>query len=162
MPAFIDFGGEIPGEATDKGHKDWIIIQSLSSPIFRSVPEGAKDAQRTKGETTLGDIVVVRELDKSSTKLQKACADGTFYKKVEIHFCTTVQNKQEPYLKYTLENVIVTSYSIHANASGDPLPSEEITLGYTGVEWTYVIVDPETGKPKSNVPTKYKPGEGTG
>ena len=52
MPAFMKLG-DIKGEATDADHKDWIIIESMSSPIFRSIPEGAKDQQRTKGETTL-------------------------------------------------------------------------------------------------------------
>ncbi|XAL99000.1 type VI secretion system tube protein Hcp [Phycisphaeraceae bacterium D3-23] len=159
MPAFLKLA-DIKGEATDLEHKDWIIIQSMSSPIFRSIPEGAKDHQRTKGETTLGDIVVVRELDKSTTKLQEACANGTFYPEVEIHFCSTVKNKQEPYLKYKLSNVIVSSYSFHGTSSGDPLPSEEITLGYTEVEWTYVVLDPQTGEKKGQVPAKYNPGKG--
>lgn len=159
MPAFMKLG-DIKGEATDDAHKDWIIIESMSSPIFRSIPEGAKDQQRTKGETTLGDVVCVRQLDKSSTKLQEACANGTFYPEVEIHFCTTVKNKQEPYLKYKLSNVIVSSYSFHGTAAGDPLPSEEITLGYTEVEWTYVVVDPKTGDNKGQVPAKYNPGAG--
>ena len=121
MPAYLKLG-DIKGEASDSGHKDWVIIQSMSSPIYRSIPEGAKDHQRTKGETTLGDIAIVRELDKSSTKLQEACANGTFYPEVEIHFCSTVGNKQEPYLKYKLQNVVVSSYSFQGMAAGDPLP----------------------------------------
>ena len=152
--------GDIKGEATDNEHKDWIIIESMSSPLFRSIPEGAKDAQRSRGDTTLGDVVVVRELDKSSTKLQEACANGTFYDEVEIHFTTQVKNKQEPYLTYLLKDVIVTSYSFHGNAAGDPLPTEEVTLGYTEVEWTYITVDPKTGDKKGNVPAKYNPGKG--
>jgi len=159
MPAYMKLGS-IPGEVTEKGHKDWIILQSMSSPIHRSIPQGAHDMQRTKGETTLGDIVVVRQLDKSSTKLAESCANGTFIKEVEIHFCTTVKNKQEPYLKYKLFDVIITSYSFHGNASADPLPSEEITLGFSKIEWTYIIVDPQTGDVKGNVPAKYNPAEG--
>ncbi|MEW4489230.1 type VI secretion system tube protein Hcp [Thalassoglobus sp. JC818] len=159
MAAFMKLG-DIKGEATDNDHKDWIIIQSMSSPIYRSIPEGAKDSQRTKGETTLGDVVVVRELDKSSTKLQEACANGTFFDEVEIHFCTTVKNKQQPYLTYKLKDVVVTSYSFHGNSAGDPIPSEEITLGYTEVEWTYITVDPKTGDKSGNVPAKYNPGKG--
>ena len=159
MPAYIKLG-DIKGEATDADHKDWIIIESMSSPIYRSVPEGAKDQQRTKGDTTLGDICVNRQLDKSTTKLQEACANGTFFKEVEIHFCTTVKNKQEPYLKYKLQNVIVSSFSFHGNSSGDPLPSEQITLGYTEVEWNYIVVDPATGDKKGNVCTKYNPASG--
>ena len=159
MPAFMKLG-DIKGEATDDGHKDWILLESMSSPVYRSIPEGAKDQQRTKGDTTLGDIVVVRQLDKSSTKLQEACANGTFFKEVQIDFCTTVKNKQEPYLTYKLKNVIVTSYSFHGNSSGSPLPSEQITMGFTEVEWTYVVVDPATGDKKGNVPGKYTPGAG--
>ena len=159
MPAFMKVG-DIKGEGSDEGHKDWILIQSMSAPIHRSIPPGAKDQQRTKGETTLGDVVVVRQLDKSSTKLQEACANGTFFKEVEIHFCTTVKNKQEPYLKYKLANVIITSYSFHGHASGDPLPSEEVTLGFSKVDWIYIVVDPDTGDPKGNVPARYDPGMG--
>ncbi|MBK8916158.1 MAG: type VI secretion system tube protein Hcp [Phycisphaerales bacterium] len=159
MPAYMKLG-DIKGEATDQDHKDWIIIESMSSPIFRSVPEGAKDQQRARGETTLGDIVVVRQLDKSTTKLQEACANGTFFNEVEIHLCTTVKNKQEPYLKYKMKNVIVTGFSFHGNASGSPLPTEQVTFGYTEVEWTYVVVDPNTGDKKGQVPAKYNPATG--
>ena len=159
MPAYIKLG-DIKGEATDTDHKDWILIESMSSPMYRSVPAGAKDQQRTKGETTLGDIACSRQLDKSSTKLQEACANGTFFKEVEIHFCTTVKNKQEPYLTYKLSDVIISSYSFHGNSSGSPLPSEQVTLGYTKVEWTYIVIDPKTGDKKGNVPAKYNPGEG--
>ena len=159
MPAFMKMG-DIKGEATDEGHKEWIIIDSLSAGISRSIPQGAKDQQRTKGETMLGDVVVVRQLDKSSTKLQEACASGKFFTEVEVHFCTTVKAKQEPYLKYKLKDVIVSSYAFSGMASGSPLPSETVSLGFTGAEWTYIVVDPKTGDPKGNVPGKYEPGTG--
>ena len=159
MAAFIKLG-DIKGESTDSGHKDWIIIESMSSSVFRSIQPGAKDQQRTKGETSLSDIQIVRQLDKSSVKLQEACANGTFFKEVEIHFCTTVKNAQEPYLKYKIYDVIVSSYAIHGNASGSPLPSESVSLGFSKVDWTYIVVDPKTGDKKGDVAAKYNPGEG--
>ena len=159
MPAFMKLG-VIKGEATDKEHKDWIIIESMSAPIFRSIPEGAKDQQRMRGDTTLGDVAVVRELDKSSTKLQEACANGTLYKEVEIHLTSQLGDKQETYMKYKLSDVIVSSYSFHGNASGQPLPSEEVTLSYTEAEWTYITLDPKTGDKKGNVVGKYNLGKG--
>lgn len=159
MPAYMKLG-DVKGESTDSNHQDWILIESMQGAVFRSIPEGAKDQQRTKGHTTLADVVIVRQLDKSSTKLQENCANGTFFKDVEIHFCTTVKNKQEPYLKYKLENVIISSYSFHGVESGNPLPSEEISLNFSRAEWTYVVIDPTTGENKGNVPGKYSPGEG--
>jgi type VI secretion system secreted protein Hcp len=159
MPAFLKLG-DIKGEATDTEHKDWIHIISMNSPIVRSIPEGAKDQQRARGDTALGDIVVIRPLDKSSTKLAEACASGKFFADAEIHLCTTVKGKQEPYLRYVLNNVIVTSYSFHGNASGDPPPNEQITLGFTHIEWHYHIIDPATGDKKGTVPGKYAPATG--
>lgn len=158
MAAFMKLG-DIKGEATDSNHNEWILIQSMSSPIFRSIPEGAKDNQRSFGDTTLGDIVVVRELDKSSVKLQEACANGTFYDEVEIHFTTQSQNNQMTYLAYKLSDVIVSSYSFHGNSMGDPIPSEEISLSYTEVEWTYTIID-KTGSAAGNVAGGFNPGTG--
>jgi type VI secretion system secreted protein Hcp len=162
MPAFLKFTPEIKGQATDKDHKDWILIESMSAPIHRSMPQGARDQQRTQGSTTLGDVVIVRELDKSSTKLQEACANGTFYQEAQIDFCMTAGNKQEPYLTYKLKNVMITSYSFHGNSSGQPLPTEQITLGATEQEWTYIVINPETGKKEGSVPGKYNPGQGKG
>jgi type VI secretion system secreted protein Hcp len=159
MPAFVKLG-DIKGQATDGDHKDWILIESMSAPISRSIPENARDQQRTQGSTSLGDVILVRELDKSSTKLHEACANGTFFPEVEIHLCATVKNKQEPYLIYKMKNVIVTSYSFHGNASGSPLPTEQVSLGFTEVEWNYIVLDPETGDKKGNVPAKYNPAKG--
>ena len=34
--------GDIKGEATDNEHKDWIIIESMSSAIFRRCPRWSK------------------------------------------------------------------------------------------------------------------------
>ena len=142
--------GDIKGESSDTDHKDWIIIESMSSAIFRSVPEGANDAQRTRGETTLGDIVVTRELDKSSTKIQEAVCPGTIFPEVEIVLTKDFAladgtSHRIPYLTYKLKDVIITSYSFQGSAAGDRVPTEQITLGYTGAEWTYVVVDPKTG-----------------
>lgn len=157
MAAFLKLG-DIKGEATDEGHKDWILINSMSSPLSRSIPAGAKDQQRARGDTTVGDIIVVRQLDKSSVKLAEACASGKFYPEAELHFCTEVKGKQEPYLKYKLKDVIVTSYSFHGVASNDPMPSEEVSFNFTEIEWNYVVVDPKTGDAKGNIPGKYNPG----
>ena len=58
---------------------------------------------------------------------------------------------REPYLTYKLKDVIVTSFAMRGGAGNDtllgnrgndhahdPLPTEEVTLGYTEVEWTYL------------------------
>lgn len=158
MAAFLKLG-DIQGEATDANHNGWVIFDHMSAPIYRSVPQGAKDQQRTKGETTLGDINITRQLDKSSPKLAEACAKGIFFEEVEIHFCTDIKGKAEPYLKYVLKNALVTGYAFSGSSSGDPMPSEDFQLNYTEIEWNYVVLDPKTGDAKGTVPAKYNAAE---
>ncbi len=139
MAAFAKFEGTkgVKGESTDSEHRDQVLLQTMSAPVHRSIPEGAKDQQRMRGETTMGDVVMVRELDLSSVGLQEACADGTLFTAVTIHFTTQLAGKNKTYLEYVLENVIVTGYSLHAHHSGQPLPTEEVTLNYTKARWKY-------------------------
>ena len=160
MAAFLKTESpKIDGQVTDKDHDKWIEIKSMSSPIFRSIAQGAKDTQRTQGDTTLGDIVIVRNLDTSSVELQKNCANGTPIKKITIHFTLQAKNKQETYLEYILENVIITSYSIHVNEKGDPTASEELTLAYTKVEWNFTKINPETFNKETPVRASFEVGK---
>lgn len=59
---------DLVGEQIKK-YEDWV------KAVYNGLRDREPCVNRTKGETTLGDVVVVRELDKSSTKLQE-CADG--------------------------------------------------------------------------------------
>lgn len=157
MGLFIKIDG-IDGESTDSSHSKWIIADSASMPVFRSIPGGAVDQQRTKGETTLGDITVVRQLDKSSPKLWEQCVTGKFNKEVTIEFTTTMKGKTETYLKLKLENVIFSSYSVHGNSSGEPLPSEQFSINAVKATYTYTEFDNKTGDKKGNVQAAYELG----
>ncbi len=151
----------IEGEATDDKHSKWIICDSASLSVFRSIPGGAKDQQRTKGETTLGDLTFVRQLDKSSPKMFEATALGKFHKEMKVEFTTTTGGKTDTYLCWTLENVIFTGYSVHGNSSGEPLPSEQITINFTKITKTYTEFDNKKGTKKGNVEAKYEVGKNT-
>src|SRR3972149_6709023 len=110
MPAYVKIG-DIKGEATDTNHKDWILIESMNSPIHRTIAPGVKDNQRSRGETVLGDISIIRTLDKSSPKLAEACANGTLFPEIQVDLTTQFGKENRTYLTYSLKNCIVTSYS---------------------------------------------------
>ncbi len=80
----------------------------MSSPILQAHvdvdPSGqCKLALRQRGDTTLGDVVVVKELDKSSPKLQQSVCDGAVggapFSEVIIDVISSDQGGQEPYLR---------------------------------------------------------------
>jgi hypothetical protein len=57
--------GDIKGEATDRGHEGWIDILSVSHSITRPMSSGISGSTRQRGSVTFGDVVLVKELDKS-------------------------------------------------------------------------------------------------
>lgn len=157
MGLYVQVDG-IEGESTDSNHQKWILADSASLPVFRSIPSGAVDQQRTKGETQLGDISIVRQLDKSSPKLFEAVAAGKFNKKVTMEFTTQTGGKNETYLKLVCENVIFSGYSVSGNSSGDPMPSEQVSMNCTKITYTYTEYDNKTGSKKGNVEATYELG----
>ncbi|MCH2131726.1 MAG: type VI secretion system tube protein Hcp [Pirellulaceae bacterium] len=81
---------------------------------------------------------------------------------MEIDFCTTIKNKEEPYFQIKLSDVIITQHSFQASSSADPLPTEEVALGFSKIEWTWNVIDPRTGDGQGKVATKYDPSAGRG
>jgi type VI secretion system secreted protein Hcp len=77
---------------------------------------------------------------------------------VLVEFTTTTAGKTETYLKWKLENVIFTGYSVHGNSSGEPMPSEQVSMNFTKITYTYTEFDNQKGTKKGNVETKYEVG----
>ncbi len=160
MKAFMRIEG-VPGQSTDKDHKDWIILNSVSSPIRRTIKEGARDVERTQGTTTLGNVGVDRRVDKSSVKLSEYCASGKYIPEVELDICNVVNNKVATVYKYRLTNVIVVEYTFNYSAEGDAGANEHVEFNFEKVEWTYTIINPKTGDSEGDIVGRYNPGEGS-
>jgi type VI secretion system secreted protein Hcp len=147
MAIFVKFDG-VPGEAEDKDHKEWTDVESVSHSVSRSIEPGAEGVRRKRGSTNIGDIVVSRHVDKSSSVLAQRVADGTIIPNVKIEYCNKVGAKEEPYLTYELKDVILTSYSL-SSSSGE-VPAESISLNFHSLSWKY------SGK-GGQVPGSYDP-----
>lgn len=127
---------------------------------FRTIPQGAKDQQRTKGETVLPDLVVTRLLDKASPAIALACAEGQSIKDAEIEMCSTIDNVEECFFEIKIKYVILSHYRVDLNAHASPLPTETLSMNYTTIEWKYVVLDPDTGQSKGSVTGGYDPSAG--
>ncbi len=137
MAGYIKIG-DIKGESTDDGHKDWINTLSVSNSITRPMGAGASGSTRHRSSCTFGDIVVVKEVDASSPKLQEAIADGKNFPKVEIHLCTSSEGgKRIPYLTWELKQARVSSYSASGSTDGGQPPTEQISLNFEEIKVTY-------------------------
>lgn len=150
MPAdvFLQIEG-IPGESTDDEHANWIEVLSYSHGVSQS----SAGSRSTGGAATGGrcdhqDFSIVKELDKASSELNLHCSNGKHIKKITLELCRATGDKQ-PYMKYVLEDVIVSSVSIGGGGGG--MPSESVTFNYGKINWVYTETDHKTGKKKGEV-----------
>jgi len=129
--------GDIKGESTDAGHKDWIVIESVTMDTSR--PQSATGGRHHE------PITVTKSIDKASPKLQEASTSGKMFPKVVIEYEESGDGRTT-YLKYELKNVMITSYSMGGGAAGD-VPMEEFSLNYKEIKVTYTK-DKDTSKDK--------------
>jgi len=148
--AYIKFDG-VDGEATDANHKEWIEVLSFSQTIHRG---DSGSSVRTTAGVVFEDIVLTKELDKSSPKLAESVATGKVIPKVEFELTSSVGT----YYKYELTNVMVTSYSV--SGSADEIPTEQVSLNFEEIKTTYTEYGSD-GKKGGNVETTWKVEEGT-
>ena len=105
----------------------------------------AATGARRRGDAVLGDVVCVKELDKSTPKLAEAILVGTVIPLVEIHVTASYADAgRVTYYAYELKNVQVTSYSISGATQGETRPTEQLSLNFEEIKVTYRV--PDTGE----------------
>lgn len=125
--------GDIKGESTEKGHKDWIDLYSFSWGV--SNPSTIQSGSGAAGRATFGDIVVVKEVDASTPKLIQAVATGQHYPDVELHLSKQTADGSTVYMAWELKNVRVTSYQV--DGSGSDRPTEQVSLNFEEIKMIY-------------------------
>lgn len=130
MPIYLKLG-KIDGDATASDHTKWINISSMQFGAGRAISmQVGSAAAREASAPSLSEVSLSKELDRSSYMLftEAVSGKGTDAK---IHFVRSEGNELQMYLEYTLENAMVSSYSL---SSGGDQPSESISLSYTKIE----------------------------
>jgi len=118
--------GDIKGEATDAEHKDWIIIESVSAPATPATSGQATGKRQHK------PFVITKAVDRASPMLQEASTSGKHFPTVVIEIAASDEGRAT-YLRYKLENVVISSYSTGGSAGGG-VPMEEIAFNYEKIK----------------------------
>ncbi len=138
----------IPGESTDKGHKDWIEIISFKHEV--SQPAGSSTSRiggRTGARVDIRDFCVTKVVDKSSTLLHLYCCNGKHISQIIVELCEATEQKH-CYMRYTMKDVIVSSVkpSGVANEQIFVRPIEEVSFNFGQIQWEYTPKD-HMGRP---------------
>ena len=140
---------------TEEGHKDWIELNSLQWGVGRGISAptgGVKD--REASAPSVSEVTVNKAQDNATGKLLTEAYQGEGVK-VEIDFVKTEKGKLETYLKYELENCMISGYSL---SSGGDRPSESLSLNFTSINCAPKVIGPD-GKMTDGPKVKYDVGK---
>lgn len=136
---------KIKGSVTHKDFKDWLEVASVEWGVGRYIGQSVgNSANREAGLATISEIHIRRGIDASSPMLFESASKKKESYKVELAFVTTGETS---YVKFELENAMLSSYSFKGNAQGGE--EESISISFTKMEFKYI----PTG-------TDNKPGSG--
>lgn len=136
------------GDATEKHHKNWIVLESATFEVERAVDMADLGSnQRMHANTNFQKIEVTSQIGKASNKLAQSVANGTVRPEVLMHWCRSGQSSSdglEAFSQWKFKHVVIDKYSIQASADG--IPEETWALAYIGVEHEYKETNQNTGK----------------
>jgi type VI secretion system secreted protein Hcp len=130
---FLKIDG-VPGESKDDKHKDEIDIFSFSWGATQTGTM-AYGGGGGAGKVQFQDFNFTMNVNKASPKLALACADGWHLPKAVL----TVRKAgkvQQAFLKYTMTDLLVTSFQIGLPTS-DELPVSTISINFAKLEFEY-------------------------
>ena len=140
---------DIKGESLDKVHKGEIDVLAWSWGLSNTgSAQGGGAGGGGGGRVNVQDLSLTKYIDRSSPDLNLHCCNGIHYKSALLTVRKTGVTPVE-YLLYKLEEVLITSLSVGGSGGEDRL-TENITLNFAKVTWTYVPVDPN-GKPQKPI-----------
>jgi type VI secretion system secreted protein Hcp len=135
MAIYMKFGGPT-GDVGQGEHKHWIELKSFQWPLGRPISTRLGSTNnRVKGSTTVGEVVVTKEICGASPDLMQCTIDASDKvqgKDVVIHF-TNASDKKE-YLEIKLTETLISRY---AHSSSGDYAIETISLNFTKFEYCF-------------------------
>ncbi|PID43871.1 MAG: hemolysin-coregulated protein [Proteobacteria bacterium] len=138
MAIYLDWDGiSIKGNVTAEGYKDMIRLDSLQFGVGRGITmEVGQIANREATRPNISEVTATKVMDAASSGLFQEALVGAEGKKVVIHVVKTGADKVEEYVKYELENTLISSYSMSAGDAGPPMESFSLSFGLVKMIYT--------------------------
>lgn len=136
IDAYLQIEG-IKGESTDEKHKEWIEVSNVVFGVHQPRAESVSTAGgHTSGRAELHPITFKKFADLATPVLFQTCAMGKTIPKAVFEFMRADgEGKPIPYLRYELENVMLSNYSPASGNNGTL--TEEVQLAYAKMRMIY-------------------------
>ncbi|WP_075188054.1 Hcp family type VI secretion system effector [Teredinibacter haidensis] len=139
MAIYLEWEG-IEGNVTADGYDKHLSVDSFQFGVARGITmEAGNCSNREASRPSFSEVHVTKPADNSCTAIFTEGAYGSAGKTIKVKFVQTGSDKVTEYMTYTLENCLVSSYSVSADSEGDPI--EAISISYTAIEVNYADYD---------------------
>jgi type VI secretion system secreted protein Hcp len=132
---FLKIDG-VEGESADDKHQKEIDIDSFHIGAA-NMGSGHYGTGSGSGKSMVHDMQMTKRVDKSSPNLFIACCNGKHHKTADMVVRKAGENPHE-YLKYTMHNVLLSSYSAKHDGSGE-VAKESFSLNFSKIEMAYIM-----------------------
>jgi type VI secretion system secreted protein Hcp len=122
---------DVKGEADDAKHKGDIELLSWTWGLTRAAMPGG-----SSGKANVQEVRFTKVVDKSTPNLIKLCCSGSQIKQAVL-VVRTAGSRPLEYLKVTLEDAIVSSYTTGATGPADDMPTDSFSLTFSRVKMEY-------------------------
>jgi type VI secretion system secreted protein Hcp len=140
VDAFLRIDG-VEGESHDAKHKNEIDVESWSWGETQS-GSMASGGGGGAGKVCVQDFRFSMKANKASPKLMLACASGEHFKKAVLT-CRKAGKGQQEYLRITLSELLVSSFTTGSSVSGGIIPTDTVTLNFRKLEYEYREQNPD-------------------
>jgi type VI secretion system secreted protein Hcp len=142
VDAFLKLDG-IKGESTDDKHKDEIDVLSWSWGLSQTGTlafGGGGGASKVQFQ----DFHFTSSISKASPLLFLGCATGEHIKEATIT-ARKAGEKQQDFLIIKMNDVLITSYQTGGSSQSDALPTDQFSLNFAKIEYSYIPQKPDGG-----------------
>ncbi|MDQ2899785.1 MAG: type VI secretion system tube protein Hcp [Acidobacteriota bacterium] len=131
---FLKIDG-IDGESMDDKHKNEIEVSAFN---FGATQTGSYStgAGAGTGKVSVHDFHFTTKVNKASPKLFLACASGQHIKKAVLT-CRKAGKDQQEYLKWTMSDLLVSSYQTDGSGGADVVPNDNFSFNFAKVQVEY-------------------------
>lgn len=136
---FLKIDG-IKGESKDDKHKDEIDLESWSWGESNSGSH-AGGGGGGAGKVSMQDFHFTMKINKATPELMLACATGKHIKEALLT-CRKAGADAQEYLKIKFSDMLISSFQT-GGSSGDIVPTEQISLNFSKIEYEYKPQKPD-------------------
>jgi len=143
---FLKLDG-ITGDSTDEAHKGEINVDSFSWGVSNSSNIGSATGGAGAGKAQFQEFHVTMQTSKASPDLFKKCVTGSHFQKAVLTCRKAGGDNRagQDFLKFTLSDALISSYSINGDGHSDQGPEDAITINFAKFEVEYTQQNSDGG-----------------